>query len=385
MTHPASTAPLLPRSDSSWFTEWRRTLDWGLVVGVLLLAAIGLLMSLAAGPSAAARLGYTDDPYYFVFRQALFTVIGVTLMLLVSLLDRTLARRFAILMFLGSICLMVGILIAGHEVKGAQSWFRFGGFSVQPTEFVKPTLIVVCAWLLAQRERYPAGPWAVLAFGFYALTLGLFLLQPDVGGAALLTLAFITAFFVSGMPKRWIAGIAAGGAGLSVLLYLLLPNVKRRVDILLHPDKVDTFQIDRTREAIARGGIPGTGPGEGQVKIQIPEAHNDFIFAVMAEEFGLIAMIVVIAIFALMTIRGFRASARIEDGFARTASAGLFALFALQAAINIGVNLGILPPTGLTLPFISYGGSAMVGMGLTLGLALALVRGEGTRSRGPYG
>lgn len=385
MTHPASTAPLLPRSNASWFTEWRRTLDWGLVVGVLLLAAIGLLMSLAAGPSAAARLGYTDDPYYFVFRQALFTVIGVTLMLLVSLLDRTLARRFAILMFLGSICLMVGILIAGHEVKGAQSWFRFGGFSVQPTEFVKPTLIVVCAWLLAQRERYPAGPWAVLAFGFYALTLGLFLLQPDVGGAALLTLAFITAFFVSGMPKRWIAGIAAGGAGLSVLLYLLLPNVKRRVDILLHPDKVDTFQIDRTREAIARGGIPGTGPGEGQVKIQIPEAHNDFIFAVMAEEFGLIAMVVVIAIFALMTIRGFRASARIEDGFARTASAGLFALFALQAAINIGVNLGILPPTGLTLPFISYGGSAMVGMGLTLGLALALVRGEGTRSRGPYG
>lgn len=385
MTHPASTAPLLPRSNASWFTEWRRTLDWGLVVGVLLLAAIGLLMSLAAGPSAAARLGYTDDPYYFVFRQALFTVIGVTLMLLVSLLDRTLARRFAILMFLGSICLMVGILVAGHEVKGAQSWFRFGGFSVQPTEFVKPTLIVLCAWLLAQRERYPAAPWALIAFGFYALTLGLFLLQPDVGGAALLSLAFITAFFVSGMPKRWIAFIAAGGAGLSVLLYVLLPNVKRRVDILLHPDKVDTFQIDRTREAIARGGIPGTGPGEGQVKILIPEAHNDFIFAVMAEEFGLIAMIVVIAIFALMTIRGFRASARIEDGFARTASAGLFALFALQAAINIGVNLGIVPPTGLTLPFISYGGSAMVGMGLTLGLALALVRGEGTRSRGPYG
>ncbi len=384
MTQSAA-GPLLPRADASWFTEWRRTLDWGLVAGVLLLVAIGLLMSLAVGPSAAAKLGYRDDPYYFVYRQALFSVIGVGLMLAVSLMDRTWARRFAIAVFFGSIFLMGVILAIGNEVKGAQSWLRFSGFSVQPTELVKPTLLVLCAWLLAQRDRYPAGPWALLSFGFYAFTLGLFLLQPDVGGAALMSLAFITAFYVSGMPKRWIGGIVAGGAALSVLLYLVLPNVKRRIDILIHPAKVDTFQIDRTREAIARGGIQGTGPGEGQVKIEIPEAHNDFIFAVIAEEFGLIAMIVVIAIFGLMTIRGFRAAARIEDGFARTAAAGLFGLFAFQAVVNIGVNLAILPPTGLTLPFISYGGSSMVGMGLTLGLALALVRGEGTRSRGPYG
>ncbi|MDP1556315.1 MAG: FtsW/RodA/SpoVE family cell cycle protein, partial [Hyphomonas sp.] len=148
---------------------------------------------------------------------------------------------------------------------------------------------------------------------------------------------------------------------------------------------VDTFQIEKTIEAIGRGGLFGTGPGEGLVKLQIPEAHTDFIFAVIAEEFGLVAIVTVMAIYGLIAIRGFRAAARIEDGFARTASAGLFALFAIQAAVNIGVNLAVVPPTGLTLPFISYGGSAMVGMGLTLGLALALVRGEGTRSRGPYG
>ncbi len=383
MTH-TSAAPLLPRSDTSWFTEWRRTLDWGLVAGIVLLAGIGLLMSLAVGPSAAAKIGY-ENPYHYIYRQAVHAVIGVSLMLAVSVLERKWARRFAILMFLGSALLMALILGLGHEVNGAQSWFRFSAFSVQPSELAKPCLIVLSAWLLSQRERYPEGPWTIAAFGFYAVTLGLFLLQPDVGGAALLTMAFLTAFYVSGLPRRWIIGIAAGGAALSVLLYNLLPYVKVRVNTILNPSSVDTFQIEKTMEAIGRGGLFGTGPGEGQVKLQIPEAHTDFIFAVIAEEFGLVAIVAVMAIYALIAIRGFRAAARIEDGFARTAAAGLFALFAIQAAVNIGVNLAILPPTGLTLPFISYGGSAMVGMGLTLGLALALVRGEGTRSRGPYG
>lgn len=384
MTHTAS-APLLRRSDSSWFTEWRRTLDWGLVAGIALLAGIGLLMSLAVGPSSAARIGYADS-YHFVYRQAAHASIGVALMLAVSALDRKWARRFAILSFLAAVVLMGVIALIGREVNGAQSWLRYGSLSMQPSEIVKPGLIVLCAWLLSQRERFPAGPWTLVSFAFFAVTLALFLLQPDVGGAALLSGAFLTAFFVSGLPKRWMIGIAAGGAGLSVLLYNLLPNVKRRVDMIFNPSsQIDTFQIDRAEEAIQRGGLFGTGPGEGLIKTQIPEAHTDFIFAVIAEEFGLVAVIAVLAIYGLIAIRGFRAASRIEDGFARTAAAGLFALFAIQAAINIGVNLAIVPPTGLTLPFISYGGSAMVGMGLTLGLALALVRGEGTRSHGPYG
>ena len=384
MTHTAS-ATLLRRSDSSWFTEWRRTLDWGLVAGIALLAGIGLLMSLAVGPSAAARIGYADS-YHFIYRQTAHAAIGLVLMLAVSALDRKWARRFAILSFLAAVFLMGVIALIGHEVNGAQSWLRYGSLSMQPSEVVKPGLVVLSAWLLSQRERYPAGPWTIVSFFFFALTLVLFLLQPDVGGAALLSGAFLTVFFVSGLPKRWLIGMAAGGAGLSVLLYNLLPNVKRRVDMIFNPSsQVDTFQIDRAEDAIQRGGLFGTGPGEGLIKMQIPEAHTDFIFAVIAEEFGLVAVIAVLAIYGLIAIRGFRAASRIEDGFARTAAAGLFALFAIQAAINIGVNLAIVPPTGLTLPFISYGGSAMVGMGLTLGLALALVRGEGTRSHGPYG
>ena len=384
MTHTAS-ASLLRRSDTSWFTEWRRTLDWGLVAGIALLAAIGLLMSLAAGPSAAATIGY-ENTYHFIYRQAVHATIGLGLMLAVSTLNRKWARRIGVLLFLGALILMALILAIGHEVNGAQSWFRFSAFSVQPSEVAKPGLIVLCAWLLAQRERYPAGPWAVVSFIFFAITLGLFLLQPDVGGAALISAAFVATFYVSGLPKRWIIGFAAGGAALAAVLYTVIPNVKRRVDMVFNPSSAsDTFQIDMARDAIGRGCLFGTGPGEGQVKSLIPEAHTDFIFAVIAEEFGLVAIVAVMAIYGLIAIRGFRAAARIEDGFARTAAAGLFALFVLQAAINIGVNLGIVPPTGLTLPFISYGGSSMAGMGLTLGLALALVRGEGTRSHGPYG
>lgn len=377
-------APLLPRSDTSWFTEWRRTLDWGLVAGAVLLMGIGLLMSLAAGPSAAARYGQAD-PYYYVYRQAALAGIGLAILIGVSALDRKWARRFAALVFMGSLGLMVTILLIGHEVGGAQRWLRVLGVTLQPSETVKPALILLCGWLLAQREIYPTGPWALIAFLFYAATLGLLLLQPDVGQSALLTFAFVATFFVSGLPKRWIAVFGAGGVALAALLYNLLPYVQARVNMILSPDATDRFQIDRAAEAISRGGLFGVGPGEGLVKARLPDAHTDFIFAVMAEEFGLVAIVALMAIYAMMSIRGFRAASRIEDGYARTAAAGLFTLFSLQAAVNIGVNLAILPPTGMTLPFVSYGGSSMAGMGLTLGLALALVRGEGTRNRGRYG
>lgn len=377
-------APLLPRSDASWFTEWRRTLDWGLVAGAVILMGVGLLMSLAAGPAAAARYGQ-QDAYYFVYRQAFMAAAAFVILIGVSTLDRKWARRFAALVFAGGLSLMAVILLFGHEVGGAQRWLRLFGFTLQPSEVVKPALILLCGWLLAQREIYPKGPWALTAFILYAATLGLLLLQPDVGQSVLLTVAFLTAFFVSGLPKRWIAVFAAGGAVLAVTLYNLLPHVKARVDTLISPGTADRFQIDRAAEAISRGGLFGVGPGEGLVKARLPDAHTDFIFAVMAEEFGLVAIVALMAVYAMMSIRGFRAAARIEDGYARTAAAGLFTLFGLQAAINIGVNLALLPPTGMTLPFVSSGGSSMMGMGLTLGLALALVRGEGTRNRGRYG
>ncbi len=380
----AQAAPLLARSDASWLTEWRRTLDWGLVAGVFILLGVGLLMSLAAGPAAAAKLNYAD-PYFFVYRHAAFAGLGAMVMIAVSLLDARWARRFAALVFVVCIGLLIYVAGFGHEVKGAQRWIRFPGFSVQPSEFVKPAMIVLSGWLLAQRELYPKGPWAIIAFVVYAVTLGLFLLQPDVGQSALLTAAFIVTFYISGLPGRWMAIFAFGGTCLALSIYQLFGYVRVRVNTILNPEAVDTYQIERALEAIGRGGLFGTGPGEGLVKARLPDAHSDFIFAVMAEEYGLVAVIALIGVYALITVRGFRAASRVKDGYARAAAGGLFGLFSLQAFVNIGVNLAVLPPTGMTLPFVSYGGSSMIGMGLTLGLALALVRGEGTRIRGRYG
>ena len=239
-------------SGASWLTEWRRTLDWGLLGGAFFLIAIGLLMSLAAGPTAAARIGYADQ-YFFVFRQVGFASLGCLIMVAVSMLDRAWARRFATLVFIVSLTLMFFILIWGHEAKGAQRWLRIAGFSLQPSEMVKPALIVFGGWLLAQRELYPTGPWAVIAFLFYAVTLGLLLLQPDVGQSVLLTAAFVVTFFVSGLPWRWAAGFAVGGVSLSASLYALLPHVRYRVNSFINPDSADTYQIDRAAEVQGRG------------------------------------------------------------------------------------------------------------------------------------
>lgn len=368
----AAHAQMLSRSDNSWVTEWRRTVDLSLLAAAFFLLAIGLLLSLAAGPSAASRIGY-ESQFYFVFRHLLFVSIASVLLLGVSMLNAKWARRFAAAVFFGAFCLMAYLLMFGHEAKGAQRWIRVGGFSLQPSEMVKPALIVLTGWLLAQRELYPKGPWAILAFAFFATTLVLLLLQPDVGQSVLLTAAFVATFFVSGLPMRWGAVFAGGSVGLGGLLYATLPHVRYRVHSFLDPN-AESFQIEMAARSIAKGGLFGVGPGEGDVKSTLPDAHTDFIFSVMMEEFGFIAALLLIGIFAFITLRGLRTASRLTNPYPRAAAAGLFTLFGLQAVINIAVNVALIPPKGMTLPFVSYGGSSMIGTGLTLGLALALIR-----------
>lgn len=372
------------RSDASPIAEWRRSVDWPILGAVFVLIGLGLLLSLAAGPAAAQRMGY-DDPYHFVQRQGLFAAAASLVLLAVSQLDRDWARRFAALVFFLSFALMAYVLLFGHEAKGAQRWIRLAGFSLQPSEMVKPALIVLTGWLLAQRALFPNGPWAPVAFAFFAATLGLLLLQPDVGQSALLSAAFIITFFVSGLPWKWATGFLAGGSALAGLLYTTLPHVRLRVNSFLDPSAYDTYQVDKASEAIARGGIMGAGPGEGAVKFRLPDAHTDFIYSVLSEEYGLVAALILISIFAFITLRGIREASYVEDPYPRAAATGLFALFGLQAAINISVNLHLIPPKGMTLPFVSYGGSSMIGAALTIGLALALIRRRGIRIRRPYG
>ena len=372
---------LRPRSATGRLLEWQRGLDWTILMSAILLLSTGLLMSLAAGPPAAERLGYADS-FYFVRRQAMFVGVAVIAMIAMSMLDRVWARRMAALIFVGSLALLAFILVSGYEAKGAQRWIRFAGFSLQPSEFVKPALIVLTGWLLAQRQLYPKGPWAAITLVFFCVTLGFLLLQPDVGQSALLTAAFVVTFFVSGLPWRWAAIFAGGGAALSGLLYATLPHVRFRVNSFINPSDYDTYQIDKASEAIARGGLFGVGPGEGTIKTSLPDAHTDFIYAVMGEEFGYIAAVGLIFVFGFIVWKGLRAAARLHDPYPRAAASGLFALFGLQAAINIAVNVSLIPPKGMTLPFISSGGSSMLGTALTLGLALALIRRGQTSLKG---
>ena len=366
-------APELSRADTSWTTEWRRTVDWPILLAAAMLLGFGLLLSLAAGPPAAERMHYSD-PYFFVIRQAMFACGAAVLLIAGSLMDRQLTRRVAAFVFFAAFLLMAFILLAGHEAKGAQRWIRLFGFSLQPSEMVKPALIVLVGWLLAQRQLFPNGPWAIVAFSIYVVTLGLLLLQPDVGQSVLLTGAFVLTFFISGLPLRWAVGFAGGGAAVSGVLYALLPHVRQRINSFLNPSAYDTYQIDKAAEAISRGGVFGAGPGEGTVKSSLPDAHTDFVYAVLGEEYGLVATLAVIGIYAFITLRGLMQAAKVEDPYARAAATGLFALFGLQTVINVGVNVALFPPKGMTLPLISYGGSSLVGTALTLGFALALVR-----------
>jgi cell division protein FtsW len=364
---------IFKRSDTSPLAEWWRTVDRGLIAAALMLLGAGIMLSLAAGPPAAAKLDI-EDPFHFVYRQAGFVLAAIGILLGSSLLDPVWARRVCLVLFVLCFLLMAGLLLFGHEAKGATRWIRLWGTTFQPSEIIKPALVVLTAWLLAQRDKFPAGPWAPIAFAFYAVTVGLLLLQPDVGQSALVTAAFVIVFFVAGLPWIWVGVFAVLGTILPVLLYSIIPHVRFRVDSFLNPTDYDTYQIDKARQAIERGGLFGAGPGEGTVKRVLPDAHTDFVYAVAGEEYGLGVLVLLTVIFAVIAIKGIMEASKQADIYQRAAGVGLYAIFGLQAAVNMAVNLSLIPPKGMTLPLVSSGGSSLLGSALTLGLALALTR-----------
>lgn len=362
-----------------------RGVDETIVFACLLLAGFGLILLISAGQAV------TDgaDPFGLAGRQAVFLVAAAGIAAILAATPVKWVRRIALAGFVGLFACLSLVLLIGDETKGASRWLVISGFRFQPSEQMKPVLVVVAAWLLAQRDlearpgrsRPGEGPWTLAAFAFYAPTAGLILLQPDVGQTALLTVGFLTAFFVSGLPLAWGLFFGVGGIGLAILLYNLLGYVRRRIDAFFNPSAHDTYQTDKAIEALQRGGLFGQGLGEGQIKEHLPEAHNDFIFAVAVEEFGAIGGLLLIGLVAFIALRGLTVAARLPDPFARSAACGLYAMFGVQAFINIAVNVGVLPPKGMTLPLISAGGSSLLGMALTLGFALALTRKTGEAPR----
>ncbi|MBG51073.1 MAG: putative lipid II flippase FtsW [Rhodobiaceae bacterium] len=360
------------RANRSSFSEWWWTIDRLTVLAILMLILLGIVMSLAASPAVANRLSL--DGFHFVYRQAVFLVPAIAVMFGVSLLTTRQIRRLAALVFGGGMLLMLGTLIVGPEIKGATRWLQFGRLSIQPSEFVKPAFIVLAAWMFAEGARQKSLPGKSLAFLLYGIFVGLLLLQPDFGQATLVTLVFGGLLFMVGISWFWIIGLGALGIGGAVAAYQLMPHVASRVDRFMDPASGDTYQIDRAMEAVRAGGFFGQGLGEGVVKRILPDAHTDFIFAVAAEEFGVLAGILIIGLFSFIVIRSLMRAMEETDLFVQLAVSGLTLLIGAQALINLSVNLNLMPAKGMTLPFISYGGSSLLALALATGMLLGLNR-----------
>ncbi len=363
----------LTRMKHAWLLDWWLTVDRTLLSMFGTLLAFGVVLSMAASPSVAERIGIADD-LHFVKRQIVYAIPAFGLMIVASMLSIKAVRRIALLVFVVSLGLMALTLMIGPEVKGAQRWLPLFGFTLQPSEFAKPAFVVLAGWAFsqsAQRQDVPAFP---IALGLLSAIVGLLLLQPDLGQTILVCAVWGALFFLSGMPL-WTIGVLGSLAIVGIAgAYYTLPHVASRIDRFINPDSGENYQVDRALESFQRGGFLGEGPGEGSVKLVLPDAHTDFIFAVIGEEFGIIACLLLVAFFGAIMLRGMGRALIAEDVFQRVAGGGLIALFGTQALINFGVNLQLLPAKGMTLPFLSYGGSSLLAMGFGMGCALALLR-----------
>jgi cell division protein FtsW len=363
---------MVSRTDRSAFSEWWWTVDRYLLVVLVGLMVGGVVLSLAGSPPVAERLGL--DSFHFAKRHIAFFLPSVVLMIAVSFLTPRQVRRVSLIVFVTMVVLMLATLFVGDEIKGARRWITVGAFSLQASEFAKPAFVVLTAWLFAEAGRQTDIPANLFAVLLLAIVGALLVAQPDFGQTLLVAIAWGALFFLSGVSWRWIVGVLGVAAAGIAAAYSTMPHVAMRIDRFLNPQGGDTYQIDTALNSFLAGGWFGQGPGEGVVKRVLPDSHTDFIFAVAAEEFGIVVCLLLVAAFAFVVVRGFSYSLKDEDPFTRLAVAGLTILFGVQSVINMAVNLNLMPAKGMTLPFISYGGSSMLALGLQMGFLLALTR-----------
>ena len=377
-----SYSPAFSRNDQGAIAKWFWTVDRGLLAAGLTLMALGVALSFASSPAAILADQSISDPFHYSWRMIVWAGLGLIAMLTSSLLSPRGVRRIAVLALLGSIIVMAALPVIGNEVKGAARWVAIGPFSLQPSEFAKPSLIVFAAWMFAEAQKGQGVPGVSIAFAAWVVTVGLLLIQPDIGQTLLITTTFMAVFFMAGVPLKWVAALAAAGAAGVVGLYFAFSHMRDRLNRFTSPETADTHQIDRASEAIRSGGLVGRGVGEGVMKRSVPDLHTDFIYSVGAEEFGLILSLCMIGLYAFIVLRGMRKAMKLNDPYEQTAAAGLFMLIGLQASINIAVNLNLIPTKGMTLPFVSYGGSSVIAIALGMGMLLALTRRRPPRAAG---
>ena len=359
------------RLDKSPVATWWWTVDRWFLAAFLSLMGLGIVLSFAASPAVALRIGL--DPFHFATRQIIFTIPALGVMLAVSFLESRQIRRMALILLGVMLVLMVAVLYVGVEVKGARRWVSLAGLSIQPSEFLKPAFVIVCAWLFAEHKRQPDIPGNLFAMILLTVVISLLVAQPDFGQTMLVLGTWGVMFFMAGLSWVWIVMLGAAGVGGVFAAYTVFPHVAGRIDRFMTGEG-DTFQVDMGREAIINGGWFGVGPGEGTFKRVIPDSHADFVFSVAGEEFGIALCFVIMGIFAFIVLRGLNTALKEHDDFTRYAVGGLVTVFGLQSAINMCVNLQLIPAKGMTLPFISYGGSSQIAIAVSMGMVLALTR-----------
>lgn len=364
---------MVSRAERNPIADWWFTVDKLLLIAFLALIFGGVVLSLAASPAVAERIGISDS-YYFVKRQAMFAIPGIITLIGVSFLSPKQIRRAALVGFIVCVALLIATLVIGPEVKGSRRWINILGTSVQPSEFMKPMFAILVGFLLSEGQKRPELPGRIFSMLLLGIVAALFIAQPDFGQTMLIGLTWAGLFFISGMNWLWIVAFAGAGAGGIVSAYTLVPHVRSRIERFMNPEAGDTFQVQTAQEAFINGGWWGQGPGEGTFKRILPDSHTDFVFAVLGEEFGLVLCMFLVLVFAFVVLRGLSHSQRENDGYVRLATAGLIMQFGLQSCINMAVNLHLMPAKGMTLPFISYGGSSLVAVALSMGMLLALTR-----------
>jgi cell division protein FtsW len=363
----------VPRDDRSVIGQWWWTVDRWSLGAILAIMAFGVLLTLAASPPAAERIG--ADSFMFAKRQFIFLPMALVVMLAISLASPRHVRRLALLVFCGSVVLLAATFVIGVEIKGARRWISVPGLSsLQPSEFAKPSLAVISAWLLAQSRTERRMPGYFLSTLLVGSVLALLILQPDLGMSIVVVAVWGIQLFVVGLPM-WIAGLGAIGAGAGLVgSYFMLSHVRSRFDRFLDPSSGDNYQVNTSLEAFMNGSLFGRGPGEGTVKAQLPDAHTDFVMAVAGEEFGLVVCLLILGLFAFVTLRSMSRASKETSLFITLAATGLAVQFGLQAAINMASTIQLIPAKGMTLPFISYGGSSALAMAICLGMLLSLTR-----------
>jgi cell division protein FtsW len=362
---------MVSRAQKTAIGEWWWTVDRVLLVAYLLLIGTGVVMSFAASPGAAVRMGL--PPFHFVERHLMFLLPVIAVLFATSFLSPRMARRICFILLIVGLAAMVATLLVGVENKGSRRWLRLLGMQIQPSEFLKPAFVVVSAWLMSETARRPGIIGNLLALALLGMVCALLVLQPDFGQTMLVVAVWGAMFFIASMPWLWVILLGTAGAGGLVAAYFVLPHVASRIDRFLHGSG-DNFQVETAMQSIQRGGWFGVGPGEGTVKRSIPDSHTDFVTAVMGEEFGIAVLIAVSLVFCFVVMRGLMHALKAHDPFNRLAIAGLVTLFGLQSSINLAVNLQLMPAKGMTLPFVSYGGSSMLAVAFGTGLVLALAR-----------